>query len=115
VAMNRSVLVCVGDELLAGVIVNSNASMIGDLLQTAGVPVSWYLAVGDNEDAIAAAITRAAGEADVVIVTGGLGPTQDDRTRDAIAQLLGADLVRREEIVEDIRARFRSFGREMPE
>jgi nicotinamide-nucleotide amidase len=110
----RSVLVCVGDELLAGVIVNTNASMIGELLQSIGVPIGWYLCVGDDEDAIVDAIRRAAADGDVVIVTGGLGPTQDDLTREAIARVLGTDLVRDETIVEDIRERFRSFGREMP-
>ena len=111
----KSVLVCVGDEILAGVIVNTNAAMIGELMQAVGAPVAWSVSVGDTEDAIADAIRRAAADAEVVIVTGGLGPTQDDLTREAIAHLLGSELVRDESIVEDIRARFRSFGRAMPE
>ncbi|HYZ90834.1 MAG TPA: competence/damage-inducible protein A [Actinomycetota bacterium] len=111
----KSVLVCVGDEILAGVIVNTNAAMIGELMQAVGAPVDWSISVGDTEDAIADAIRRAVHEADIVIVTGGLGPTQDDLTREAIARLLGTDLVRDEAIVDDIRARFRSFGRDMPE
>lgn len=110
----RSVLVCVGDELLAGVIVNTNAAMIGELMQAAGAPVLWSLSVPDVEDAIVDAIRRAAADADVVIVTGGLGPTQDDLTREAIAKVLGNPLVRDESIVDDIRARFRTFGRVMP-
>src|SRR5439155_4874651 len=105
---------CVGDELLAGVIVNTTAGMISGLLLTVGVPVAWTLVVGDEEDDIADAIARAAKEASCVIVTGGLGPTQDDKTRDAIARLLGTDLVRDETIVDDIRRRFKAFGREMP-
>lgn len=110
----RSVLVCVGDELLAGVIVNTNAAMIGESLQTVGAPLVWSACVGDEEDAIADVVRRAAGDADVVIVTGGLGPTQDDLTREALARLMGVELVRDEEAVESIRERFRSFGREMP-
>lgn len=110
----KSVLVCVGDELLAGVIVNTNASMIGDLLQSIGIPVAWSVCVGDEEDAIVDAIRRAVADGDVVIVTGGLGPTQDDLTREAIARLLGGGLERDVAIVEDIRARFRAFGRDMP-
>jgi nicotinamide-nucleotide amidase len=110
----RSVLVCVGDELLAGVIVNTNAAMIGELMQSVGAPVAWSVCVADDEDAIVDAIKRGAEDADVVIVTGGLGPTQDDLTREAIGRLLGTDLVRDESIVEEIRARFRTFGREMP-
>ena len=110
----KAVIVCVGDELLAGVIVNSNAAMIAELLLTVGVPVAWTLVVGDEEDDIVDAISRAAKDASVVIITGGLGPTQDDKTRDAIARLLGTELVRDEAIVDDIRQRFRSFGRDMP-
>lgn len=113
--MSRSVLVCVGDELLAGVIVNTNGAMIGEVMQSVGVPVGWSVCVGDEQDAIVDVIRRAAADADVVIVTGGLGPTQDDLTREAIAHLLGTELVRDESIVEDIRARFRAFGRDMPE
>jgi nicotinamide-nucleotide amidase len=114
-AMNkRAVLVAVGDELLAGVIVNTNAAMIGEMFQAVGVPIVWSICVGDEEDVIVDAIARAAKDADVVIVTGGLGPTQDDKSREAIARLLGTDLVRDESIVEDIRARFRAFGRDMP-
>ncbi len=110
----NSVLVCVGDELLAGVIVNTNASMIGELMQAAGAPVAWSISVPDVEESIVDAIRRAAADADIVIVTGGLGPTQDDLTREAIAKVLGTDLERDESIVDDIRARFKAFGREMP-
>src|SRR4029077_15959299 len=85
-----------------------------ETLLTVGVPVSWTLVVGDEEDDIVDAIQRAAKNAPVVIITGGLGPTQDDKTRDAIARLLRTELVRDEAIVEDIRQRFRSFGRDMP-
>lgn len=113
--MSRSVLVCVGDELLAGVIVNTNAAMIGELMQSIGVPVAWSVCVGDVEDEIVDVIRRAVSDADVVIVTGGLGPTQDDLTREAIARMLGTGLERDDDIVEDIRARFRAFGRDMPE
>ena len=111
----RAVLVAVGDELLAGVIVNTNAAMIGEMFQAVGVPIVWSICVGDEEDDIVDAIARAAKDADIVIVTGGLGPTQDDKSREAIARLLGTDLVRDESIVDDIRARFRAFGRDMPE
>jgi competence/damage-inducible protein CinA-like protein len=113
--VKRSVIVAVGDELLAGVIVNSNAAMIGELMQAAGYPVVWSMVVGDEEGDIVDAVARAARDADVVIVSGGLGPTQDDKTRQAIARLLGSELIRDESIVEDIRARFRAWGREMPE
>jgi nicotinamide-nucleotide amidase len=104
----------VGDEILAGVIVNTNASMIGETMQAVGAPVAWSLCVGDTEGDIVDAIRRASEDADVVIVTGGLGPTQDDLTREAIAVLLGTELERDESIVDAIRERFKAFGREMP-
>jgi nicotinamide-nucleotide amidase len=110
----KSFLVCVGDELLAGVIVNTNAAMIGELMQTIGIPIVGSVCVRDVEDEIVDVIRRAASDAEVVIVSGGLGPTQDDRTREAIASLLGTELVRDESIVDDIRKRFKAFGREMP-
>lgn len=110
----RAVVIGVGDELLSGLVVNSNAAVIGELLLAVGIPVAWSMCVGDEEDDIVGAIDRAASDADVVIVTGGLGPTQDDLTREAIARLLGTELVRDEAIVDDIRARFKAFGREMP-
>ncbi|MEX0875564.1 MAG: competence/damage-inducible protein A [Actinomycetota bacterium] len=113
--MKKAVIVAVGDELLAGVIVNSNAAMIGELLQAVGYPVIWSIVVGDEEDDIVDAIRRGVRDADAVIVSGGLGPTQDDKTREAIARLLGTDLVRDVSIVEDIRARFQAWGRDMPE
>ncbi len=111
----KSVIVCVGDELLGGVIVNTNASMISETMLTVGVPVAWQLVVGDELHDIVDGIARAAKDAAVVIITGGLGPTADDKTRDAIAMLLGTDLVRDEKIVDDIRERFRAWGRQMPE
>lgn len=113
--MSRSALVCVGDELLAGVTVNTNAAMIGEMLLAAGLPVEWSMCVSDEVDEIVWALETALRAAKVVIVTGGLGPTQDDKTRDALAKLAGTELVRDEEVVEDIRRRFESFGRTMPE
>jgi nicotinamide-nucleotide amidase len=113
--MSRSVLVCVGDELLAGVTVNTNAAMIGEMLIAAGLPVEWSVCVSDEEDEIVRFLEMASADAKIVIVTGGLGPTQDDKTREALARLAGTDLVRDSSIVDDIRERFKAFGRVMPE
>ena len=110
----RSVVVCVGDELLTGLVVNTNVAMIGELMLQAGLPVAWSATIGDEEDAIVDVLDRAAADADIVIITGGLGPTQDDLTSAALAKLVGAELVRDEQVVEDLRRRFKSFGREMP-
>ncbi len=113
--MSRSVLICIGDELLAGVTVNTNAAMIGELLIAAGLPVEWSANVSDDVDEIVRFLEMACADASFVIVSGGLGPTQDDKTRDALAKLVGTELERDESIVDDIRERFKAFGRAMPE
>lgn len=105
----------VGTELLLGQIANTNAQEISQMLATAGVDVHHHVAVGDNLDRAADAIATALGRADVVIVTGGLGPTPDDLTREAVAKVLGRPLVRDETLAGVIRGVFDSLGRAMPE
>ena len=112
----RVEIVAVGTELLLGQIANTNARWMSESLAAIGMDVLHHQAVGDNLDRIVEAIRLAATRADVVIVTGGLGPTQDDITRDALGVLLGARMVRHPELEEMLREKFRSFGRrEMPE
>jgi nicotinamide-nucleotide amidase len=105
----------VGTELLLGQIENTNARWIGERLAEIGVDVLHHQTVGDNVPRIADALRLALSRADVVIVTGGLGPTQDDVTRTALAEVAGVTLERRTEIGERIRERFELIGREMPE
>jgi nicotinamide-nucleotide amidase len=108
-------VVAVGTELLLGQIANTNARWISERLAEVGADVEFHQTVGDNVTRIVEALRSAAGRADVVIVTGGLGPTQDDITRDALAQLLGVSMERRPDLVELLRERFRAFGHgEMP-
>ncbi len=90
--MGRAVIVSVGDELLAGRITDTNATWLGRSLREAGFRVVRRETAGDEVAAIADAIGRAAAAADVVIVSGGLGPTADDVTRDGLASALGVDL-----------------------
>ena len=112
----RAEIVAVGTELLLGQIANTNARWMSESLAAIGVDVLHHQAVGDNRERIVEAMRLASTRADVVIVTGGLGPTQDDITRDALGELLGAPMVRHPELEEMLRERFRSFGRrEMPE
>ncbi|HVE73779.1 MAG TPA: CinA family nicotinamide mononucleotide deamidase-related protein [Mycobacteriales bacterium] len=108
-------VVAVGDELLLGDIVNTNAAWLGEVLAAVGVQVVTSEAVGDDVARIAAALRRALAEADVVVVTGGLGPTADDVTRAAVAEVAGAPLERIGAIEEDLRARYAAFGYPMPE
>ena len=112
----RAEIVAVGTELLLGQIANTNARWMSESLATIGVDVLHHQAVGDNLERIVETMRLASTRADVVIVTGGLGPTQDDITRDALGVLLGARMVRHPELEEMLREKFRSFGRrEMPE
>jgi nicotinamide-nucleotide amidase len=110
----RAEIVAVGTELLLGQIANTNARWISERLAAIGIDVLHHQAVGDNLDRIVEAIRLAAGRADVVIVTGGLGPTQDDITRDAIATVLDAPMVRHPELEDLLRQKFRAFGSQMP-
>lgn len=111
----RAEVVGVGTELLLGQITNSNARWISERLAEIGVDVLRHQVVGDNLARIEEAFREALARSDVVIATGGLGPTQDDITRDAVAALAGAKLVRRADLEEMIRARFARAGRQMPE
>ena len=111
----RAEIVGVGTELLLGQIANTNARWISERLATVGVDVLHHQAVGDNIPRIVEVLRVALGRADVVLVTGGLGPTEDDLTRDAIAELLGAPMVRHPEIEDMLREKFAGYGRgDMP-
>jgi len=111
----RAEVIGVGTEILLGQIANTNARWISERLAEIGIDVLHHQAVGDNHERIVSSIALAASRADVVIVTGGLGPTQDDLTRPALAEAAGATLVRHPEIEETLRERFRVRGREMPD
>lgn len=108
-------VLAVGTELLLGQIVNSNATRIGERLADAGLEHYQQTVVGDNEARIVAAITAACDRADAVIITGGLGPTQDDLTREAMARAAGVELVFDEEQADRLRERWRMRDRVMPE
>ncbi len=105
-------LVTVGDELLLGQTVDTNGAWLGRALADRGIAVVRRLTVGDGEAEIRHAVTDALSVGDVVIVTGGLGPTPDDVTRDAVAGLLRAPLREDPEVLESIRERFRERGME---
>ena len=112
----RAEIVAVGTELLLGQIANTNARWMSESLAAIGVDVLHHQVVGDNLERIVDAMRLASTRADVVVVTGGLGPTQDDITRDAVGALLGVPMTRHPELEEMLRDKFRSFGRsEMPE
>jgi len=113
--MRRANILSVGTELVTGQTVDTNASWIARRLGEWGIEVGEMALVGDEEESIASAIERLAGECDLLIVTGGLGPTADDLTRQGLARALGVELEQREELVETIRGFFVSRNRPMAE
>lgn len=111
----KATVLSIGDELLIGQVVNTNASWLGQRLTELGVDVEQILAVGDDLEVIRAEIERAAARTGLVIVSGGLGPTHDDMTREAICALLDCDLVLDEEQLGRIERRFAERGIELNE
>ena len=109
----RCEVVAIGTELLLGVIVDSNSSWIGEQLALAGIDSLFQTKVGDNFGRMESVIRHALERSDAVICCGGLGPTQDDITRDVIAKVMGVELKRDETIAAEIRHRFEVRGRTM--
>jgi nicotinamide-nucleotide amidase len=106
-------IVTTGTEILLGDIVDTNAAWIAQQLRDAGVNLYYKSTVGDNEARIRGVVAQALGRSDVVIVTGGLGPTVDDVTRQAIAAATGRELLLDEDALRTLEARFARFGSPM--
>lgn len=106
----RAALVTVGDELLSGQTVDGNAAWLGRELAALGIPVTRRHTVGDDAGEIRHALADALAVADLVMLTGGLGPTPDDITRDVVAEALGRPLEADEEVLERIRTLYRQRG-----
>lgn len=111
----RCEVVAIGTELLLGTVVDSNSAWIGQQLAIAGIDCLRSTRVGDNHDRMVSVLRESLERADAVICCGGLGPTQDDVTREAIAEVMGVGLVRDDAIADVIRDLFASRGRSMPE
>src|SRR5579862_6715016 len=109
----RVEIVAVGTELLLGQIADTNGQWLGEQLAAAGIDSHFHQAVGDNAARIVTALRTALARSDAVIACGGLGPTQDDITREAIAEVMGVPLVRDPVIVERIAGFFSARGRTM--
>jgi len=109
--MHTASLIAIGTELLFGQVVNTNAAYISERLQLLGVSVLYHFTVGDNPGRIKETLERAAEESEIVITTGGLGPTQDDLTKELIAELAGRKLIHDEEAHRRLDEIMRSFGR----
>jgi nicotinamide-nucleotide amidase len=106
-------VICVGTELLLGDILNSNSQYLAQELAALGVPHFYQTVVGDNIDRVHQAIEIAANRSSILIFTGGLGPTPDDLTTEAIASYFNTPLVEHPEVIADIQNKFAQSGRKM--
>ncbi len=113
--MIKASIVSVGDELVNGQTIDTNAAYLGNELLSIGIPVVTSYTVGDNIDLIVRSLNLAGGDADVVLVTGGLGPTEDDLTRQGFAKFLGTELQLHEELLKKIEDFFARRNLQMPQ
>jgi nicotinamide-nucleotide amidase len=111
----KAEIIAVGSELLTPDRLDTNSLFLTQELNTIGIEVVRKTVVGDNRELLAEAFRDALNRVPVIIASGGLGPTEDDLTRETVAELLGRKLKRNDEILRYIEGRFRSLGREMPE
>jgi nicotinamide-nucleotide amidase len=111
----RGEIVSVGTEMLLGMIADTNAQYLAQQLADLGIDVFWVSQVGDNLGRVVEVFQRARSRSDVVIVTGGLGPTEDDLTREAIAETFGEEMKVDPELERYLRDNFARRGRPMPE
>jgi nicotinamide-nucleotide amidase len=111
----RTIILSIGDELVLGQIADTNAAWLSEKLVELGIVPEYHQAVPDNLEAITAAVKLAAGKAEFVIVTGGLGPTPDDLTRSAVAAAVGGKLVLHSPSLKKLEIFFKERGRIMSE
>jgi nicotinamide-nucleotide amidase len=113
--MPSAEIITIGTEILLGEILDTNAQFLARALRDAGIDLYRKTTVGDNPRRIAQAIQQSMTRCDIIITTGGLGPTVDDPTREAVALALGVETEFRPELWEQIQARFRRFNRQPTE
>ena len=111
----NAIILSIGDELVLGQTVDTNSAWISQQLASVGCGVNAHLTVGDDQKAIEQAMLESVGRCDVLIVTGGIGPTEDDLTRQALASVMEAPLELNEQWNHRLEAFFRKVGRPMPE
>ena len=111
----KTSIIAVGTELLFGQTVNTNAAYLSDKLNHMGFDVMYHFVVGDNPLRLKEKLEEAFSDTDLVLLTGGLGPTQDDLTKEMVAEYMGADMYRDERVIEDLKGFFEKRGRSMAE
>ncbi len=110
----KAEIVSVGTEIMVGNITDTNASFLASQLPLLGIELVWVSQVGDNQPRMVEVLRRAWNRSDLVLVTGGLGPTADDLTRESIAEMLGEKMTVSPDLERDLRARFGGMGMQMP-
>lgn len=113
--INTAELLCVGTEILIGDIVNTNAAWLSRELSCMGISQYHQAVIGDNSDRLSRTISSTLAECDLLVITGGLGPTYDDITKETVARLMGKELIFSEELYEEIHHFFRHKGKKMTE
>jgi nicotinamide-nucleotide amidase len=111
----KTEIISIGSELTSGRNLDTNSQWLSRRLAEIGIPVGWHTTVADDLEANTDAFRIAAGRAALVLITGGLGPTQDDLTREALAKAASVELAFHQESLDKIAAMFKRFAREMPE
>ena len=110
----KAEIISIGTELLMGELTDTNASFIASRLPPLGIQVQWISQVGDDLDMLVDALTRGLTRSEIIFTTGGLGPTQDDLTREAVAKTLGEEMTVQEDLLEHLKEYFRGRGTDMP-
>lgn len=113
--MSNCIIITIGDELLIGQVIDTNSAWIGTELNKIGISILRRIAIGDDSDEIVYALNEALSKADVVLITGGLGPTKDDITKHTLARYFKSDLVVNQEVLNDVVSFFKRVNRPMIE
>ena len=109
----KAYIITIGDEILLGNTLNTNAAFIGEQLFEINIPIVKTSVVGDDNTAILNELKIASGNADVILITGGLGPTHDDVTRKSIVDFFKTELIESKEVLNDIKTLFQKRNREV--
>lgn len=109
----KAEIICIGTELLLGDIVNTNAVYFAQELAAIGIDLFYVTTVGDNKERVISVLQNAWDRADIILTSGGLGPTEDDLTHECIADFLGVEMKFNKEVADNLEAYFKLRGREM--
>src|SRR5439155_20936299 len=110
-----SIILSIGDELVLGQTIDTNSAWLSQQLAAVGCDIAAHMTVPDDQNSIEQAIHESVGRCDVLLISGGIGPTEDDLTRQALAKVMDVELEMNEKWLHRLKAFFRARGREMPE